>query len=40
MPSRETSIAIKAAKEEKSAKRNIGAKWRSKDLKNKKKRCR
>jgi hypothetical protein len=39
MPSRETSIAIKAAKEEKSAKRSISAKW-SKDLKNKKKRCR
>jgi hypothetical protein len=40
MPSRETSIAIKAAKEEKSAKRSIDTEWWSKDLKNKKKRCR
>jgi hypothetical protein len=40
MPSRETSIAIKAAKEEKSTKRSIGAKLWSKDSKNKKKRCR
>jgi hypothetical protein len=40
MLSRETLIAIKVAKEEKSAKRSIGAKLWSKDLKNKKKRCR
>jgi hypothetical protein len=40
MPSRETSIAIEAPKEEKSAKRIIGAKRWSKDIKNKTKRCR
>jgi hypothetical protein len=39
MHSRETSIAIEATKEEKSAKRIISAKRWSKDLKNKKKRC-
>jgi hypothetical protein len=40
MPSRETSIAIEVAKEEKSAKRIIAAKRWSKDLKNKTKICR
>jgi hypothetical protein len=40
MLSRETSIAIKVAKEEEREKRGIGAKRWSKDLKNKKKRCR
>jgi hypothetical protein len=40
MPSRDTSIAIEDAKEEKIMKRIIGAKWWSKDLKNKTKRYR